>query len=196
MDNIFQEQEISDEALADLVKQQDHQAFAALMGRYQDKIYRYIFHWIRDADQAKDLTQDTFLLVYENIHNFDSSLKFSAWLYRIAHNLTVNFIKRSKRIINADHNTLSWLDAIRGNFDDVVAKIERQELTDEVGELCHFLPLKYREVLCLFYQENKSYEEIADILRTPVSTIGVRLRRGRQLLKKLLLNKYAKQQKN
>ncbi len=193
MNSHFLDKEISDEKLADLVKQQNHQAFAALMSRYQDKIYRYILHWIRDADQAKDLTQDTFLRVYENIYSFDSSLKFSAWLYRIAHNLTVNFIKRNKRMVNVDHDTLNWLDSLRGEFDDAIAKIERQELTKEVGELCHFLPLKYREVLCLFYQEDKSYEEIADILRIPVSTVGVRLRRGRQLLKKLLLNKYEKQ---
>ncbi len=183
----------SDEQLAELVKDDNHDAFAELMQRYQTKIYRYIWYWLKDQDQAKDLTQDTFLRVYENIQGFDSSLKFSAWLYRIAHNLTINFIKRSKKLVNADHSTLEWLESKKGEIDDWLVKLEREELQGEIGGLCHLLPLKYREVLCLFYQDERSYEEIADILKIPTSTVGVRLRRGRQLLKKLLLQKYEKE---
>ncbi len=182
----------TDEQLAELVKENNHDAFAELMQRYQAKIYRYIWYWLKDQDQAKDLTQDTFLRVYENIQGFDSSLKFSAWLYRIAHNLTINFIKRNKKMVNADHSTLEWLESKKGEIDNWLVKLEREELQGEIGVLCHLLPLKYREVLCLFYQDERSYEEIADILKIPTSTVGVRLRRGRQLLKKLLLQKYEK----
>ncbi|MGB6838803.1 MAG: sigma-70 family RNA polymerase sigma factor, partial [Microgenomates group bacterium] len=93
---------ISDEDLAKLVQEGNTDKYEELVKRYQEKLYRYLSYLTKEPDDSEDLLQDTFISVYKNIHRFNTKLKFSSWIYRIAHNKAINHIKKRAKIISFD----------------------------------------------------------------------------------------------
>jgi RNA polymerase sigma-70 factor, ECF subfamily len=178
---------ISDEDLARLLQsKQDEAALGELIRRYQQKLFYYVVKIAGNRDDAEDMVQETFLKVYENIQGFDADKKFSSWIYRISHNLTINHLKKNQRLKAVEAHTLDWLEEHHREVEDFLAKEERQKLTDEMVNMLEYLRPEYREVIVLYYFEEKSYNEISDILRIPEATVGVWLRRGREQLRKLV----------
>jgi len=177
--------ELKDEQLAKEIKANDHQALAEIIERYQNKLFYYIVRIIGNMDDSQDVVQETFLKVYENIQGFDESRKFSSWIYRIAHNLGINQVKKNQRLSAVEAHTLDWLEDRVEEAEDIVAAEEKQRLLKEMKENIFSLRQEYRDILVLYYFEDKSYEEISDILRIPASTVGVWLRRARVNLKKI-----------
>ncbi len=173
---------ISDRSLAEKTQQGDKEAFGKLVERYEKKILRYGRKFLNNPRDIEDIVQDIFLKAYSNIQSFDSKRKFSPWLYRIAHNEFINFIKKKEKqkIQFFDPDVLLPQIASDQETDERVKKEERNKLlTSSLNQL----DLKYRETLILYYQEDLSYEEISDVMRIPTSTVGVRLKRGREKLK-------------
>jgi RNA polymerase sigma-70 factor, ECF subfamily len=125
-----------------------------------------------------------FIRVYERIQSFDTSLSFSPWIYRVAHNIFVNELKRKSRFeYNLfDPDTFFPQVAAQETADEAALAAE---LTAAMEYLLQELPLKYREVLILFYYESLSYQEISDVLKIPVTTVGVRMSRARQKITEL-----------
>jgi len=127
--------------------------------------------------------QDVFLRAFENIKSFDSDQRFSPWIYRIAHNQFLNAIRarRSSPILNFFDPDILIPHHLSANEPD------KEAMDGEVRALLdkHLqeLDLKYRAPLILYYFEDFDYKEIAEVLRIPVSTVGVRLRRGRKILR-------------
>jgi len=179
-------QELKDEELAIKIKQNDQLALSEIIKRYQNKLFYYVVRLIGNEDDAQDVVQETFLKVYENIQGFDDERKFSSWAYRIAHNLAINQIKKNKRLTSVEAHTLDWLEEHHQEMDDFIAKEERQKLSEETIKQLKYLRPEYKEIILLYYFEEKSYEEISDILHIPESTVGVWLRRGRSSLKKII----------
>lgn len=182
------DQQISDEELAKKVQDGNREAFTLLFDRYEKKIIRYGQKFLYNYEDVLDAVQDTFIKTYRNISGFDTGRKFSTWLYRIAHNTFINVIKKRGR------ESVSFFD-----FDTFFqfsiadpASIKETILTKEgvaaLTEELKKLDPKYREPLVLYYFEEKSYQEIADIMRIPTATVGVRLKRAREALKKKLPN--------
>jgi RNA polymerase sigma-70 factor (ECF subfamily) len=172
----------TDEAIALAVQAGDHDAFGILISRYEDKLARYGRRFLQRQDAIEDTVQDVFIKAFINIQSFQTTLRFSPWIYRIAHNTFVNELRRTQRTYFFDFDTDTFLPALTAPETADGATLE-DELREHLDELIATLPSKYREVLVLHYSEAMSYQEISDILHVPVSTVGVRLNRARQQLK-------------
>jgi len=176
----------NDEQIALLVQKGDVDAFGALVERYEEKLKRYAKKFFRDNDEIKDVIQETFIKAYSNIQSFDTERKFSPWIYRIAHNELVNAFKKKK-----GKDTVSIFD-FDVFFPHLIAKetadekARTSEMKTELDLYLEKINLKYREPLVLYYFEDMDYKEIADVLNVPVSTVGVRLKRGKEALRKLI----------
>jgi RNA polymerase sigma-70 factor (ECF subfamily) len=173
----------TDEELAKLTQEGKTEAFGVLVDRYEKKLLRYGKRFLFDYENVKDAVQDVFIKAYSNIQGFDCSKKFSPWIYRIAHNNFVNIIKKKKR----EPYTFFDTDIIFSfvSEDETFSELEKEEQNREVKKYLKDIKPKYREILILFYFEEKDYREISDILNIPVSTVGVRLKRGREEIKKI-----------
>lgn len=175
--------ERTDEEIAQAVQGGDTDLFGFLVERYAPKMERYARKFLsRDADDVKDIVQEVFIKAYVNIRSFNAARRFSPWLYRIAHNEFVNAFRKKRR------NPFLFFEADT-LFPHPIAKesADREALNAELrrtleGSL-NTIGAKYREPLVLYYFEEMEYQEIADILHVPVSTVGIRLRRGRRILK-------------
>ncbi len=175
-------QDKTDEELVSLVKEGDIDRFGELVERYEKKIQRYGNRFLSGSNSLEDIVQEIFLKAYRNIQSFDVSRKFSSWLYRIAHNEFINEWKKNSR----SHFTFMdpELLAIHPAPENPPGEYERQEIARMLEHSLSRVEEKYREILILYFQEDFSYKEIADILQIPVATVGVRLQRGKVRLKK------------
>jgi len=179
--------EHTDESLASIAID-NHDAFGVLIGRYEQKLYRYVRR-ITDAshEECEDILQEIFLKTYRYLHNFDPSLSFSSWIYSIAHNETIShFRKRSVRphTIREEDGGI-YLKNIEADL-DMAKELDRAQLQIQVKEVLKKLGPKYKDILILRYLEEKSYQEISDILKLPVKTVGTRINRAKKQLHQVL----------
>lgn len=168
----------------------DH--FSCLTRRYEKKLLLYIMRISKfRKEDAGDILQDVFVKTYYNLNEFDSDLKFSSWIYRIAHNQVVSEI-RKKSVRPTVPLEKEDIDKFEDAF-DVIKDIDNTYDREKIDEVLSCLDEKYREVLILRFLDEKDYVEIADILKKPVSTVGNLIARGRKLFKeeyeKLIINK-------
>jgi RNA polymerase sigma-70 factor, ECF subfamily len=175
--------DLTDEQIVVKVRKHDKELYREIVVRYEDKLLRYIKYLTQDEAVSLDILQDTFIKAYQNLNSFDINKKFSSWIYRIAHNEAVNKMKkRSHEIFNVDFEILGDIIPQTTSPD---RDYEKEELVNNVRDCLQALPLKYREILTLFYLEDRSYEEISDILRISMGTVATRINRGKIRLKKL-----------
>lgn len=177
--------ELSDNEVVKLTLD-NQEMYAELVRRYHDKLLRYIKSLgCRNADDAEDVLQEVFIKVYRNLNDYDVSLKLSSWLYRIAHNQTVSFFRkvnvRPQPLAKAEDLVL--LEFIQADI-NLSADLDQQYLSDNLEGILNKLDEKYRRVLVLKYLEEKSYEEISDILQKPLGTVATLLNRAKTKLKK------------
>lgn len=169
----------TDEEIVQLVREQDKEIYAQIIKRYQNKLIRYVKTLVSDDQQAADVVQQTFIKAYINLQGFDIKRRFSSWIYRIAHNESMNILRKQKKEISLndeiDYQTDDYLQ------DDVV----KEELKRNANKCLAQVPVIYREPLSLFFLDGASYEEISDILRIPVGTVGTRINRGKAIMKKI-----------
>lgn len=177
----------TDEEIVVRVQRGDKESFGVLMDRYEPRLARYTRKFMNSSDDAADVLQETFIKAYMNIQGFDTSRRFSPWIYRIAHNVCINAIKKKGRdpLWFFDTDTLFPHPIAKETADGPAQRADIKQMLekclDKIGP-------KYREVLVLYYYEELNYQEIAEVLHVPVATVGVRLSRGKQLLKKYLQN--------
>lgn len=172
---------ISDEELARKTVDDPHQ-FNLLIERYANKIRNYSARLIGNWQESEDLTQDVFLKAFINIASFNPKLKFSSWIYRIAHNESVNYIKKKYR-----YKEVEFSDEIKKDLYDkktTLDKIIEKEESEIVTKSLLKLKSRDREILELYYFEEKSYLEIADILQLSLNSIGPTIKRAKLRLKK------------
>lgn len=174
---------MTDEDIARNVQQGDTEAFGEVVVRFEAKLRRYAKRFLFDRDDIDDLVQDVFIKAFENIQSFDTSRRFSPWIYRIAHNQYVNALRaRKERIPLFDTDTLFPHPEASETAD---RESEMRELREVFDQSLKKLDAKYREPLVLYFFEELDYKEISDILEIPTSTVGVRLKRGKAMLKKI-----------
>ena len=169
----------SDESLAGNVQSGDTEAFGMLVERYEPKLLRYGRKFLPRAEDVEDIVQDVFLSAYQNMRSFDIERRFSPWIYRIAHNAFVNAIRKHSR------NPLTMMDFDTFIAHHAVDESENHEREDaEMKALIERglekLSPKSREILVLYYLEEFPYQELAEILRVPIGTVGVRLMRAKK----------------
>lgn len=177
-------EEHTDEDVALLVQEGEMSAFKELVNRYEPKMMRYAHRFLFGYDDAQDAIQNVFIKAYRNIKSFDSSRRFSPWLYRIAHNEFINFIKKRGRepVTFFDPDTIFPHPISKSRPDQ---ELDDQEIKKAIETSLKKLPIKYREPLILYYFESMDYKQISSIMHIPVATVGIRLRRGKHLLKKI-----------
>lgn len=175
--------ETADEELARRVQKGDAEALGTLMRRYEPKLSRYGSRFLGDPDEVASAVQDALVRAYENIQGYDPGQRFSPWMYRIAHNVFVSELrKRSSRpALLPDFDTL--LTHVPAS-EEATRDAEERETREQVERGLGALDPKYREVLVLFYLEELSYRDIADVLRVPAGTVAARLSRAKAALKK------------
>lgn len=177
--------EKSDEEIAEMVQSGDIDAFAALINRYQEKMMRYAQKFLSShEEEIKDVIQVIFIKAYKNIQSFDPKRKFSSWLYRIAHNELVNTLKK-KRVVSLSLFNLDTFVPYFAAENKLKEEISRNQMWEMVNKSIEKLEPKYREPLILYYFQELSYKEISDVIRIPISTVGIRLRRARKKLKSI-----------
>ncbi len=170
----------TDEELALAAQNGDTDAFGFLVGRYEEKIKRYIKKFF-SGTETEDITQTAFLKAFENIKSFKTELKFSSWLYRIAHNELVNFLKKKKMLPLFDFDV--FLPHYHTSQKEIEGEIEKKIILQYFEKCLSQLEPKYKEVIIFYYLEGLSYQEISDIIRSPISTVGIRLKRAKEKLK-------------
>lgn len=175
---------LTDEELAQHMQQNQGQGLEELINRYQDKLSRYSHSIVKDKDDVSDVLQETFISVFRNINSFDVNRKFSSWIYRIAHNKAINEVRKSKMLTVFDESR--EVEDEKYDGEKVKKEIDAKKTKKKLKSAIEKLPLKYKEVIVLRYFEEKSYEEISDILKIPQNTVGIRIKRGLEMLKRKL----------
>jgi RNA polymerase sigma-70 factor (ECF subfamily) len=170
----------------------DDEAFATLVSRHTDLVYTIALRVVGDEDEADDVAQETFVRAYRALGRFRGDSKFSSWLYRIAVNRGLTHLKRRKRrAVTVDFVAEPYVEA-QAAMADTSTDPERfvldQEFRLRVRDAVKTLPPRYRAVVTLFYLEERSYREVADVLGIPMGTLKTHLHRARALLKNVLTN--------
>ena len=178
----------TDEEIARSVQSGNIEQFGELVKRYEAKMMRYARKFLNIAEDIEDVVQEVFIKTYVNIKSFNLEKKFSSWLYRIAHNEFVNALKKQKRKRVFSFFELDIL--LPHSFVEDVKDIDHQKMREMIDGRLDKLEMKYREPIILYYLEELSYKEIAEVLHIPISTVGIRLKRGREKLKKIMGNKF------
>lgn len=170
---------LTDEQLVQIITTKDHELFRELMNRYEDKLLRYAKYLIKDNDQAADIVQESFIKAFINLNSFNIKMKFSSWIYRIVHNQAINMAKKR----NKELPLLENMDFDSGQ--NLEINLNKKEIKARVNKCISQMSIIYSEPLSLYYLEDKSYEEISDILQLPVGTVGTRINRAKAIMKNI-----------
>lgn len=170
-----------------LLSLKDSQYFYCLMKRYEEKLSSYVYHltFLPEEDMA-DIIQNSFIKIYQHLNNYDNSLKFSSWVYRIAHNEAVNYLKKHRKLIKLEieDDSNEFVDWLISDTD-----IEKEALESDfkkyIGKILDRLKPEYKEVIILRFFEEKDYQEISDILKRPMGTVATLLSRAKKQFKEV-----------
>jgi len=172
----------------------DQKAYAELMQRYKDSIYFMAIKMVNNRDDAMDLTIETFGKAFENLEKYKPDFAFSTWLFRIATNNCIDFI-RKKRLNVVSMNAMEDKEGEERFYDiksDVLnpeeSSIKKQQ-KETLQVIVDKLPLRYKVLINLRYFEEMSYEEISKQLDLPLGTVKAQLFRARDLLANILIRR-------
>lgn len=194
----FSEKARTDLVLVEQAQNGNQKAFAELLKRYRESVYYMILKMVRNKDDAEDLTIEAFGKAFKNIHSYLPNNAFSTWLFKIASNNTIDFLRCNKIakksiplenvvVDNGDdvsYNNGSFIASLR-NPEEKMVKEQRETI---MRNIVHQLHHDYRQIIELRYFEEKSYQEIADELNIPLGTVKARLFRSRELLLGIIKN--------
>jgi RNA polymerase sigma-70 factor (ECF subfamily) len=178
--------EKSDEELVFLVLK-DPNIYEVFIERYEKKLLRYIrrIAFLSEED-AQDVLQNVFIKTYQNLNGFNTSLKFSSWIYRITHNETISHLRKTRaRPQIADFEDEDLLDRLASE-ENLESEFSKKEDTERLKLALDKIDKKYRDILVLRFMEEKDYQEISDILEKPLGTVSVTLKRAKEQLKKII----------
>ncbi len=186
---------IDDKELVQQIKAKDHVAFKALVDRYQALVINTCYHFLGNRQDAEDVAQEVFLQVYKSAREFRQEARLSTWLYRIAVNRSLNFIRDSKRY-RWLKNLSSLLDDQSDRINDVPASdsdrpdvaLEEKERSLVVQKAIDSLPVKQKAAFVLHKYEGLSYQEIADIMQRSLSSVESLIHRAKANLQRKLIH--------
>lgn len=186
----FSPEQIADKTDNELVALtlEDQGYFLYLLRRYENKLKRYIYRISNfNNEEVEDVLQEVFLKIYKNLNDFKPELKFSSWAYRITHNQVVSHHRQSlarPKVVEIDD---SVIEKIKDEF-NVNDKLQSDYLRNEISDILSKLKPKYQEILILRFFEEKSYEEISDILKKPNGTVATLLHEAKKDFKNFWIN--------
>jgi len=186
----MEEQECLQKKDSELVKLtlENEEYFFCIMKKYEGPLLKYINRITNiHPEDAQDLLQETFIKAYINLNEFDLSLKFSSWIYRIAHNQVIDNFRKLKARPEKTNSEINdeLLNKITSDL-NIEKIIDQKILKEKLNHLINQLEIKYKEVIVLKYLENKTYDEISDIIKKPVNTVGTLIKRAKEKLNHLI----------
>lgn len=174
------------------VKKKDQAAYAELMGRYRDSIYFMLLKMVNNKDDADDLTLEAFGKAFNRLHQYTPNYAFSTWLFKIATNNCIDFIrKKKKRLLSIDEDfENSSGDSMKLDLEadtlDPMQSVIRDQKFAHMREIVQRLKPRYRQLIELRYFKEFSYEEISDELQIPLGTVKAQLFRAREFLQNMI----------
>jgi RNA polymerase sigma-70 factor (ECF subfamily) len=183
----FSDNAKNDFLLVESAKEGSQKAYAELMQRYKDSIYFMVLKMVNNKDDAMDITVTTFAKAFENLEKYRPDYAFSTWLFRIATNGSIDFI-RKKKLQTTSIDFVSKENEDNRAFEiksDVLNPEEtsiKKQQTEQLKEIIEKLPPRYKTLIILRYYDELSYEEISQQLDLPLGTVKAQLFRGRDLL--------------
>jgi RNA polymerase sigma-70 factor, ECF subfamily len=163
-------------------------AYGTVIARYEHTLKRYVRRLLGSQQHAvDDVLQEVFMKAYVNLNDYDSTRPFSPWIYRIAHNEAISFLRKTKsepHIVSGEDAAL-MLERV-ADLDDPDQALLRSRNQGDIHKALASLEQKYRDVLVLRYLEEKSYDEISDILHLPPGTVATLINRGLKRLREPL----------
>ncbi len=191
----FSAKALEDFKLVDQAGEGDQKAFAELMKRYKKPLYHTVLKMVRNVDDAEDLTIESFAKAFRNLDKFKKDFSFSTWLFRIATNNCIDFLRKKRlettriagslRDSNGDEIAIEVRDTNLNPQEEAIRDQKNQILRLIIGKL----PPKYQTLVNLRYFQELSYEEIATELQAPLGTVKAQLHRARELLYDLVKDK-------
>jgi RNA polymerase sigma-70 factor (ECF subfamily) len=166
--------------------------FEELVRRYQRPITNYVFRMLNDYDASLDVTQEVFIKVYNSLSRYSSEYKFSTWLYRIAHNAAIDYIRRrspNQQSIETENKDGAYQLQIESPNPTPEQERERSEWRTEIEAVVKCLPAVYRELILLRHSQDLSYDEIAEITNLPLGTVKNRLFRAREMMREIFIER-------
>ncbi len=174
--------------------QGDERAYSRLVQKYEKALNHHVFRMVRDKREVQDLVQESFIKAFAALGSYSADYAFSTWLYRIATNHTIDYLRKRKLpTFSIDKPIQTREGQLEFEIPDVSYRPDRHVVADQRRELIQHaidaLPPKYHRVIVLRHQQDKSYEEIAEELSLPLGTVKAHIFRARKLLYKYLLDK-------
>ena len=157
-------------------------SYEIIVEKYHKIIFRLANKFVKDFDDAEEITQSVFVKAYENLNDYNPKYKFFSWLYRITVNESINFGKRRKNVEEISEN----LSSVENDPEKIY---DSNELSDNITDALMELDMNYRFPVVLKHFLNYSYKELSYLLDVPEKTVKSRLFTGRQLLKDILIKK-------
>lgn len=184
-----QEEADSDWAIVQRVQQGDVAAFDRLILKYRERVLGVIYNMTSNREDAADLTQDAFIKAFQSINRFQGQSSFFTWLYRIAINSTLTYLRKNRlrtffSLEKVDENDRQSAEVIEALTDTTGAERDTfvRELQERLNEAMQKLSIKHRTVVTLFEIDGLSHQEIAEIMKCSVGTVRSRLHYAKQLL--------------
>lgn len=187
--------QLSDKDVIEHARAGRESAFRELIRRYERPVFSVVYRMVRDRELSEDLTQDTFIKVLNALDRYDPSYKFSSWIFKIAHNTTIDHLRKKEvdtlSLDGSPHartqeqaEATSFTPADRGQ--DPEGYTHSQEIGSGIEAAIAELRPQYREAILLWHVEGRPYDEIADIMDLPLGTVKTYIHRGRNELRKKL----------
>lgn len=171
-----------DHKIIEEVLKGDGDKFGELIGRYKNGVYSICMRMVGDAEEARDLSQETFIKAYNSLQKYNREYKFSTWIFKIATNLSIDHLRKKK------HQALPLDEKLSMPYD--TASAENMYLhhynKNEIERVIQELPHDYKALVILYHKEGLSYQSICDVMNLPMSKVKNRLHRARSILKERL----------
>ncbi len=166
-------------------------ALSEIINRYLKPIYNFIYRAVgRNNRDIDDIVQESFLKVWKNLDKYNPDKSFKTWIFTIARNTAIDFLRKRREVLFSEfideHGDNQLVDTISDPEplpDEIIIKIEQSKLLDD---LLNQLPLVYKEILVLRYQEDLTFDEIGKILQKPLNTVKSQHRRALITLRKII----------
>jgi RNA polymerase sigma-70 factor, ECF subfamily len=182
---------LSDQQVVQRAREGSERAYRELIGRYQRPVFSLIYRLVRDREKAEDLAQDTFIKVLNNIDRYNPEYKFSSWIFKIAHNTSLDQLRRrepdvlsldgSPHARTAAETEATTITPESGGETPEEFTLNR-ELGSEIDTALGTLRAEYRTAIVLCHVEGRPYDEIAEIMDVPLGTVKTYIHRGRKEL--------------
>jgi RNA polymerase sigma-70 factor (ECF subfamily) len=187
--------EVSDQQVVVYAQQGREDAYRELIARYERPVFSLIFRMVRDKETAEDLAQETFIKVLNNIDRYLPEFKFSSWLFKIANNITIDFLRRRQLdtisiegapdAVTAESRRATAI-ALASGGESPLQELESKELGEQIEKAIGKLRPEYRACILLRHVEDYSYDEIAEIVKLPLGTVKTYIHRARAELREHL----------